>query len=128
MLALVAAAPAQKAVDLLPSKEFAGWVKRGGNANYAIEGKEIVGSCVMNTPNTFLCTEKTYGDFILEYDFKVDPRLNSGVQIRSECFDTKTQVEWQGKTIDIPAGRVHGYQIEIDPDPKQDRWWTAGVW
>lgn len=128
MLALVAAAPAQKAVDLLPSKEFAGWVKRGGNANYAIEGKEIVGSCVMNTPNTFLCTEKTYGDFILEYDFKVDPRLNSGVQIRSECFDTKTQVEWQGKTIDIPAGRVHGYQIEIDPDPKQDRWWTAGVY
>lgn len=127
-LMLGTTAMAQKPVDLLPGKDFAGWVKRGGNASYAIDGKEIVGSCVMNTPNTFLCTEKTYGDFILEYDFKVHPRLNSGVQIRSECFDQKTQVDWQGKVIEIPAGRVHGYQIEIDPDPKQDRWWTAGVY
>jgi len=127
-LVLATAACAQKPVDLLPDKDFSGWVKRGGSANYSIEGREIVGSCVMNSPNTFLCTEKTYGDFILEYDFKVDPRLNSGVQIRSECFDTKTQIEWQGKTIEVPAGRVHGYQIEIDPDPKQDRWWSAGVY
>jgi hypothetical protein len=22
---------------------------------------------------------------------------------------------------------VHGYQVEIDPDPKKDRWWTAGI-
>lgn len=123
-----AAIGAQKPTDLLPNSDFSGWVKRGGAANYALEGKEIVGSSVMNTPNTFLCTEKTYGDFILEYDFKVDPRINSGVQIRSECFDVKSQVEWQGKKIEIPAGRVHGYQIEIDPDPKQDRWWTAGIY
>lgn len=123
-----AGAIAQKSANLLPDKDFDGWMKRGGNATYAIEGKEIVGSCVLNSPNTFLCTEKTYGDFILEYDFKVDPRLNSGVQIRSECYDQKTQVMWQGKPIDVAAGRVHGYQIEIDPDPKQDRWWSAGVY
>lgn len=104
------------------------WERHGGVATYALEGNEIVGSVALNTQNTFLCTKKTYGDFILEYDFKDDPRLNSGVQIRSECFDHKTQVMWQGKGIDIPADRVHGYQIEIDPDPKQDRWWTAGVY
>src|SRR5690349_13239629 len=119
---------AQKPVDLIPDKDLAGWVRRGGHATYRVEGHEIVGSCVLNTTNTFLCTEKSYGDFLLEYDFKVDPRLNSGVQVRSECFDHPTQVDWQGKTIDVPAGRVHGYQIEIDPDPKQDRWWTAGVY
>lgn len=118
----------QRAISLLPSPDFAGWVKRGGIATYAIEGNEIVGTVALNTGNTFLCTEKTYSDFILEYDFKVDPRTNSGVQIRSECFDNKTQVTWQGKTIDIPAGRVHGYQVEIDPDPKQDRWWSAGLY
>lgn len=38
----------------------------------------------MNTPNTFLATKKTYGDFILEFDFKIDDGLNSGVQLRSE--------------------------------------------
>lgn len=130
LLALVPpqATVAQRAMDLIPGKDLAGWVRRGGTANYVVEGKEVVGSCVMNTPNSFLCSEKTYGDFILEYDFKVDPRLNSGVQIRSECFDQPTTVMWEGKRIDVPAGRVHGYQIEIDPDPKQDRWWTAGVY
>ncbi len=109
-------------------KDLTGWVRRGGKALYKVEGGEIVGTAVLNSPNSFLCTEKTYGDFVLEYDFKVDPRLNSGVQIRSECFDHKTEVEWRGKKINVPAGRVHGYQIEIDPDPKRDRWWTAGVY
>lgn len=119
---------AQKFVSLLPDKDLKGWVRRGGTATYTVEGNEIVGSCVLNTQNTFLCTERTYGDFILEYDFKVDPRLNSGVQIRSECFDQKTQVTWQGKTINIPAKRVHGYQIEIDPEPGRDRWWSGGIY
>ena len=134
MLALMSAhCVAQKTVSLMPTldasgKGFVGWVKKGGNATYAIEGNEVVGSCVLNTGNTFLCTEQTYGDFRLEYDFKVDPRLNSGVQIRSECFDQKTQVFWKGKTIDVPANRVHGYQIEIDPEPTRDRWWSAGIY
>lgn len=119
---------AQRFVSLMPGKNLEGWVRRGGNANYAMDGSELVGSCVLDTPNSFLCSVKTYGDFILEYDFKVDPRLNSGVQIRSECFDQKTQVTWRGKTIDVPAKRVHGYQIEIDPDPTRNRWWTAGLY
>ena len=127
-LALPGAAPAQKPMDMINGKDLSGWVRRGGNATYAIEGREIVGTTVLNTPNTFLCTEATCGDFVLEYEFKVDPRLNSGVQIRSECFGLPKQVEWQGKRIEIPAGRVHGYQVEIDPDPKQDRWWTAGLY
>ena len=44
----------------------------------------IVGSTTLNSPNSFLCTEKIYDDFILELDFKVDSHLNSGIQIRSE--------------------------------------------
>jgi hypothetical protein len=118
---------AQTPVSLFNGRDLSGWVQRGGKATYTIEGNEIVGTSVMDTANTFLCTEKSYGDFVLEYDFKVDPRLNSGVQIRSECFDHPTSVEWQGKTIKIPANRVHGYQIEIDPDTKRGRMWSAGI-
>ena len=114
--------------DLFNGKALSGWTQRGGNAKYTIEGEAIVGTCVLDTPNSFLCTDKTYGDFIFEYDFKVDPRLNSGVQIRSECFDTAKQIEWQGKPIAIPAGRVHGYQVEIDPNPVQNRWWSGGLY
>jgi hypothetical protein len=113
--------------DLFNGKDLTGWVQRGGVAKYTIEDGAIVGTSTAKTPNSFLCTGRDYGDFILEYEFKVDPRLNSGVQIRSQCFPSPTELVWQGKKITIPADRVHGYQIEIDPDPKKDRWWAAGI-
>jgi hypothetical protein len=127
--AFVSTAIAQSGwVDLFNGKDFSGWTQRGGKATYAVEGDAIVGTSVLNTPNSFLCTDKDYGDFILEYEFKVDPRLNSGVQIRSQCFDYPTELVWDGKTIKIPAGRVHGYQVEIDPDVARKRMWSAGIY
>ena len=116
-------------VALFDGKSIDGWVKRGGEAKYAVEGGEVVGTSVLNTPNTFLCTPRDYADFVLEYEFKVDPRLNSGVQIRSQCFDKETHVKGaDGKDVKVAAGRVHGYQIEIDNDPVKKRWWTAGLY
>ena len=35
-------------------------------------------------------------------------------------------MEWQ--KIQIPAGRVHGYQVEIDPDVPRKRLWSAGLY
>lgn len=115
-------------MDLFNGKDLSGWKQLGGKADYKVEGGEIVGTSVLDTPNSFLCTERTYGDFVLEYDFKVDERLNSGVQIRSECFDREIELQWQGQKINIPAGRLHGYQVEIDPDVKRKRMWSAGVY
>lgn len=116
-------------VDLFNGKDIEGWVKRGGEAKYSVEGDQIVGTSVLNTPNTFLCTPRDYADFVLEYEFQVDPRLNSGVQIRSQCFDKETVIKGnEGKEIKVAAGRVHGYQIEIDNDPAKKRWWTAGLY
>lgn len=102
-----------------------GWVQRGGQAKYRVENGEIVGEAVPKTPNSFLCTTRAYGDFVLELEFKPMAGLNSGVQVRSECFDEPKTVELAGKTFRIPAGRVHGYQVEIDPS---DRAWTAGIY
>lgn len=111
--------------DLFDGKTLKGWIQKGGKAKYAIEDGVIVGSTVLNTPNSFLCTEKNYGDFILELEFKVDPKMNSGIQIRSECFDQPKTVRDGAKEIKIPAGRVHGYQVEIDPSKRA---WTAGIY
>jgi len=83
-----------------------GWVKRGGKALYRAEDGAIVGTSVKGGPNTFLCTEKTYSDFVLELDFKVERGLNSGVQIRSQSYKAYSN------------GRVHGYQVEIDPSAR----------
>ena len=61
---------------------------------------------VWDSPNSFLCTEEHFGDFILEFETLADPVVNSGVQIRSNSFD------------EYRNGRVHGYQVEIDPAPR----------
>src|SRR3954469_5954806 len=65
-------------------KTIDGWVQRGGKAAFAVVDGTIVGTSVPSTPNSFLCTARSYGDFVLEYEFKVDEALNSGVQIRSQ--------------------------------------------
>ncbi len=93
-------------VKLFDGKTLEGWVQRNGKAKYAVEDGCIVGTAVRRTPNSFLCTKKDYDDFILELEFKVDPGLNSGVQIRSH-----SKKEYKN-------GRVHGYQVEIDPSPR----------
>lgn len=107
-----------------------GFRQYGGKAHYRVEDGQIVGTAVPNTPNSFLCTERLYRDFVLEFEFQVDPGLNSGVQIRSRVFDRPTVYvmeadNGQARTITVPAGRVHGYQVEIDPSPRA---WTAGIY
>lgn len=106
-------------------QDLTGWKQHGGNAKYRVEDNQIVGVCVPNSPNSFLCTERKFANFILELEFKVEPGLNSGVQIRSQVFDHETTFDNAGKIIKIPANRVHGYQIEIDTT---SRAWTGGLY
>jgi len=110
---------------LFNGADLDGWVQRGGQARYRVENGELVGQAVPNTPNSFLCTRRAYTNFVLELEFKPMTGLNSGIQVRSECFDQPKTVELGGKTFRIPAGRVHGYQVEIDPG---ERAWTGGIY
>ncbi len=104
-----------------------GWIIRGGKATYVVEDGVIVGTCaVKGGGNTFLCTEKEYGDFILELEIKADHGLNSGVQIRSHAFDEGTTYDFGERIIRIPARRVHGYQVEVDNNPS--RRWSGGIY
>jgi hypothetical protein len=112
-------------VPLYNGKDLDGWVQHGGKALYRAEGPAIVGTTVPNTANSFLCTRRVFTNFILELEFKVDPGLNSGVQIRSEVFDKPKSAEVGGKTYRFPADRVHGYQVEIDPG---QRAWSGGIY
>jgi 3-keto-disaccharide hydrolase len=124
--ACVAADDDQRGKLLFDGKSLAGWTQRGGKAEYRVEDDCIVGKSVPNTPNSFLCTDKEYGDFVLELEFKVDPMLNSGVQIRSHFAPEGKTVESAGKKIKGGAGgRVFGYQVEIDPLPRA---YTGGVY
>jgi hypothetical protein len=118
VFALPAAADEEGLKPLFDGKTLDGWTQHGGKAKYRVEDGQVVGTSVPNTQNTFLCTNKEYGDFILEVEWKVDSRLNSGVQIRSQVFDKPTELEVEGKKKTIPVDRVHGYQVEIDPSER----------
>ena len=115
---LAAAAEEEGFRPLFDGKTLDGWKQHGGKALYTVKNGEIIGSSVPNTPNSFLCTEKEYGDFILEVEFKVHPELNSGIQIRSQVFAEEKEIETEGKKRKLPADRVHGYQVEIDPSER----------
>jgi hypothetical protein len=112
-------------IDLFNGRNLDGWVQHAGAAKYRVEGGQIIGTTVPNTPNSFLCTAKPYTNFILEVEFKVDPGLNSGIQLRSSVSDVETTEEWYGKPVKFAPGRVHGLQVEIDPS---DRAWTGGLY
>jgi hypothetical protein len=100
-------------IDLFDGVSLDGWTRRGGTAEFRVEDGCIVGVTRPDQPNTFLCTDRAFGDFELQFEFKVDRELNSGVQIRS-----RSRPEFKN-------GRVHGWQIEIDPSP---RGWTGGLY
>lgn len=104
---------AQNWQSLFNGKNLSGWKQLNGSAKYTVENGAIVGHTVRNSNNSFLCTKKAYGDFILEFDFRVDNGINSGVQFRSESLKS------------YQNGRVHGYQFEIDPSKRA---WTGGVY
>ena len=86
--------------DLIGKSGLDGWQQLGGAARYELEGGEIVGYAVADTPNSFLATNEFYSDFILEYEARLDDPMNSGVQFRSHVRDN---------------GVVYGYPVEIDP-------------
>ncbi len=112
-------------VSLFNGKDFDGWEQHSGAAEYRVEDGAVVGKTVPDTGNSFMCTKKKYGDFILELEFKVPEGMNSGIQFRSGYYDTETTVEINGKPKKFPADRVHGYQFEIDPSPRA---YTGGVY
>ncbi len=99
----LAAVPAfaEEWVELFDGKTLDGWTQRNGTATYRVEDKTIVGKTNTGSPNSFLCSNKDYGDFELEFEVKVNDKLNSGVQIRSQTKET-------------PTGRVNGPQVEIE--------------
>ncbi|HYC28591.1 MAG TPA: family 16 glycoside hydrolase, partial [Chitinophagaceae bacterium] len=102
--------------NLFNGKDLSGWKRLGGKAEYSVEDGVIVGRTVPNSRNTFLCTEKEYGDFILELDAWVeDEQGNAGIQTRSHFDPTAFNGE----------GRVYGRQCEIDPTARA---WTGGIY
>ncbi|GAA0735155.1 3-keto-disaccharide hydrolase [Sphingomonas japonica] len=99
--------------DITPRAGLAGWHATGGKATYAIENGELVGRAAPGKTNSWLVSDAQYGDYIMEFDARTDPALNSGVMVRGQSRP------------DYRDGVVHGYQAEIDPSK---RGWSGGLY
>ncbi len=105
---------ADRGTPLFDGKTLNGWKQLGGAADYQVIDGAIVGSSRPGVPNSFLVTTKDYGDFVLDVDVRQDVGpTNSGIQFRSLS------------TPDFEDGRVHGYQADIDPSPRQ---WSGQIY
>ncbi|MEQ1676769.1 MAG: DUF1080 domain-containing protein [Chitinophagaceae bacterium] len=103
-------------MSLFDGSTLTGWKKMTGKAEYSASNGVLTGITVINSPNSFLVTEKEYGDFILELEVMVeDTTSNSGIQFRSH-FDP---VANGGK------GKVFGCQFELDPSSRK---WSGGIY
>ena len=101
-------------VELFDGKTLNGWHSLGGGADYKVIDGAIVGSSRPGIPNSFLVTDRSFGDFILELDTRQDGGpTNSGIQFRS-----KSEASFEN-------GRVYGYQADIDPS---DRAWSGSIY
>ena len=109
----------EKWISLFEGESLDGWTVHSGFGTYRVEEGTIVGQAVKGSPNTFLCTDREFADFILEFEVLLeDSELNSGVQFRSEIADQELifwfrNQEGNYQPQRIPADRVYGYQVEI---------------
>ncbi|MFS0772772.1 DUF1080 domain-containing protein [Sphingomonas sp. 1P08PE] len=99
--------------DLTPPTGLAGWHSTGGKAQYEVVGGELIGRAMPGKANSWLVSDQRFGDYIMEFDAKTDPLLNSGVMVRGQSRP------------DYRDGVVHGYQAEIDPSPRR---WSGGMY
>lgn len=95
-------------IELFNGRDLSGW-REVGDAVWRVENGELVGE-VGGGAQSFLVTEREFGDFRLELELRNDGPGNSGVQVRSH---------------QKPSGQVYGYQIEIDPS---SRAWSGGLY
>lgn len=97
--------------SIFNGKNVDGWTQKNGTASYRIEKGAIVGKTMEGSPNSFLCTDKLYGDFELQFEVKlINDELNSGVQIRSQTKELNDKEKSRGDKF----GRVNGPQVEIE--------------
>ncbi len=99
--------------SLFNGKDLTGWKRLNGTAPYTVVDGAIVGVTIAGSPNSFLATERTFGDFIFECEVMQDVGpSNSGIQFRGLSRP------------DYMDYRVHGYQMEIE---SSSRAWAGGI-
>ncbi len=97
-LIFISAGPKTGSKKIFNGKNLKGWTIHGTEKWY-VENGELVCESGPDKQYGYLSTDKSYKNFILEYDFKLEANGNSGVFIRSSIDGTK----------------ISGWQVEVAP-------------
>ncbi len=81
-----------------------------GDALWSLDADGVLTGRVGGGAQSFLVSDASYGDFVLEVDVRTVGPGNSGIQFRSHIR---------------PDGRLFGYQAEIDPSARA---WSGGLY
>ena len=74
-------------VELFDGKSLEGWTQLSGTAKYTVEDGAIIGTTSGDPENSFLATDRFYGDLVMEVEIKTfEDRFKGGVQIRSHAI------------------------------------------
>ncbi len=125
--------------DLFDGKTLSGWkvlnqdwTHPDSKPDFSVQDNMIVCNTVLGNEGGYLVTEKSYSNFILELDVKIDTSLNSGIQCRGRLWDKDTSSIYVAGDANLTkrdskwrTGEAWGYQIEIDPSPRA---WSGGLY
>lgn len=122
---------AQKKQKLFNGKDLSGWVIYGTEKWYVEDGL-LISESGPDKGYGYLGTEKDFGDFEINLEFKQEANGNSGVFIRSTVDGTKVS-GWQVEVA--PPGNDTGGIYEsygrgwlVKPDPEKDKALKFGEW
>ena len=103
--------------ELFNGTDLTGWTPLGGKSTFAVEGDNIVGTCVPGANSTYLSTDRDdFEDFIFTCDIKWEVDGNTGVMFRAQVKETDKNPEV-----------VFGPQAEMEELDK-GRGWSGGIY
>lgn len=81
-VAAAAPVPEPKFVPLFNGRDLTGWQSAGANPFWHVAAGELIGQNDEKKTGHMLWTEKSYGDFVLEFEVRWTGGIDSGVELR----------------------------------------------
>lgn len=82
----------QSAAPLFNGQDLSGWVEIGSENAWQVRDG-ILHCTGEKTGYAWLSTDRTYGDFVLEFDWRIEPEGNTGVFLRAPDREGRTSMK-----------------------------------
>lgn len=86
LLALVSSAgantPEPELAPIFNGRDLSGWRTEGAEGYWRVEEGVLVGENTAGGPGHYLWTERSYGDFVLEFDVRWTGEVDTGIEMR----------------------------------------------